>query len=77
MSDCGSGIHLLSLMLTVCILQDLYTNWDAKLSVLPRVGILLQLKEIDKAPENEADDEDDGKENSDEEKHQVELKKTQ
>ncbi|KDR15685.1 kinesin-like protein KIF3A [Zootermopsis nevadensis] len=37
----------------------------------------LQLKEIDKAPENEADDEDDGKENSDEEKHQVELKKTQ
>lgn len=75
MSDCGSGIHLLSLMLTVCILQDLYTNWDAKLSVLPRVGILLQLKEIDKAPENEADD--DGKENSDEEKHQVELKKTQ
>jgi hypothetical protein len=45
------------------------------------VGILLQLEEIGKAPENEVEDEEDGgkegKENSDEEKHEVELKKTQ
>jgi hypothetical protein len=45
------------------------------------VDVLLQLEEIDKAPENEVDDEEDGrkggKENSDEEKHEVELKETQ
>jgi hypothetical protein len=44
--------------------------------VLLRVDILLQLEEMDKATKNEADDEE-GKENSDEEKHQVELKETQ
>jgi hypothetical protein len=45
----------------------------------------LQLEEIDKTPKNEHESEGDeegeggkeGKDNSDEEKHQVELKKTQ
>lgn len=50
-------------------------------------GILLQLEEFETAPKNERESEGDdeeeeeggkeGKDNSDEEKHQVELKKTQ
>ena len=60
-----------------------HTYWDTAQLIVTSL-IVLQLEGIDTSPKNDRDSEGDeeegakeGKDNSEEEKHQVELKKTQ
>jgi hypothetical protein len=67
----------------ICAVIRLHSDWG-KAQLIATCLVVLQLEQIDTSPKNDRDSEGDeeevakeGRDNSDEEKHQVELKKTQ